>query len=295
MKILTLFAVVSLFVITNTYAANSDSLFFRQAEDSLVVLANSIVEPDGDQQRLENNDRFKGYFEEILDQAGAFEHPFDSLNTVSMLYAPDRQFRIITWYVPLSGEQFEYVGYIQRNPEAAGQGHAFMALTDATEEIDGQSCADGHADKWYGAFYYDLIANPIGDEVFYTLLGWKGDNPQTRKRVIEPLAFSNDKPRFGKPVFGEPYTDACRIIFRYSARASMSLLYEEDFHQTADGTYDMIVFDRLVPRHESLEDHYQFYVPEVNIFDGLFFNGKKWVLVKDVDARMPDPERDDQK
>ena len=49
----------------------------------------------------------------------------------------------------------------------------------------------------------------------------------------------------------------------------------------------MIVFDRLVPLHPSLEDMYEFYVPSTNVIDGFLFRNGKWHYAKDVDARNP--------
>ena len=262
-----------------------DSLFFRQAEDSLVVLANQIPAPGGDQVRMQNHAAFSAYFEEVLSHTGAFDYPFDSLQTVSLLYAPDSTFRIITWYVPLSGQQFHYSGFLQL-PGNEAAANELIKLQDNTGAIDSNSAGKLHAGKWYGAYYYELIHQEGMDH--YMLLGWKGDNPQTRKRVIEPLYLGDPQPVFGKQVFSEPFEDMYRVVFTYSARVSMSLVYENEPIRNRWGAFPMIVFDRLTPTHHSLEGHKQFYKPEVNIFDGLFFDGNRWRFVGDVDVRMSD-------
>lgn len=263
----------------------SDSLFFRNAEDSLVVLANQIPGPSRDKERMDNHAKFSDYFKEILNQEQAFAHPFDSLRTVSLLYAPDSTFRMITWYVPLSGQRFHYAGFVQF-PGTKGQAGKLIALQDSTAVIDRNRAGKLDAGNWYGAYYYDLIHQDGMDH--YVLLGWKGDNPQTRKRVIEPLSFADNQPVFGEQVFGEPFEEDYRVVFIYSARVSMSLLYENDPIRNQWGAFPMIVFDRLMPTHQSLQGHYQFYKPEVNIFDGLFFDGGRWRFVGDVDVRMSD-------
>ncbi len=262
-----------------------DSLFFRHAEDSLVVLANQIPGPSRDKDRMHNHARFYDYFQEVLSHQQAFAHPFDSLQSVSLIYSPDSTFRIITWYVPLSGQQFHYAGFVQV-PGAVGKAGKLISLQDSTDVINRNSTGRLDAGKWYGAYYYDLVYQDGMDH--YVLLGWKGDNPQTRKRVIEPFYIDDNQPFFGKQVFGEPFEEEFRVVFEYSARVSMSLLYEREPIRNRFGAFPMIVFDRLMPSHQSLQGHYQFYKPEVNIFDGLFFDGKQWRFVGDVDVRMPD-------
>jgi len=266
-----------------------DSLFFSEAEDSLHTMATRIVQPRGDAERLKNNREFKAYLKEVLTHEQSFHYPFDSLHTVSVLKAPDQTFRLFTWYVPLSGQQFRYFGYLQRGEKDALENHLYE-LSDHTEQLREQPDGELTPENWYGAYYYEIIhhQDENGKHV-YTLLGWKGDNPRIRIRVIEPLVIRQGAPVFGHHVFDGRYADNRRVIFQYSASVSMSLLYEHDFYQKGDNLHHMIVFDRLEPLHEGMKGHYQFYKPEVNIFDGMYLKDGKWVLVEDVDARMPAP------
>ncbi len=276
------------FLITSgkSFAGEIDSLFFRNAEDTLVLMANQIVSSTGDAARLEQNRQFYDHFRHILSQKGSFDHPFDSLRTVSMLYAPDKRFRLITWYVPLSGQRFHYCGLIQRGV----CDEISEPLTELTDpQITGYQERDTVLDKdhWFGAYYYDIIHHRVEGTDLYTLLGWKGDNQLTRMRVIEPLVFDQGRPLFGKPVFTGPWKGKHRVVFEYSARVSMSLLYEENVYQDGNTRSAMIVFDRLEPLSEHLGGQFQFYKPEVNIFDGLYFDNGRWSFVSDVDVRMP--------
>ncbi len=269
--------------------ADPDSLFFREAEDSLQAMAARIVQPPGDDERLQNNKEFKAYFKEVLAHEQSFDYPFDSLHTVSVLTAPDQKFRLFTWYVPLSGQQFLYFGYLQRG-EKDTLNEPLYGLTDKTVKLREQPDRELDPGNWYGAYYYEIIHHQDAEgKHVYTLLGWKGDNPRTRIRVIEPLVIRQGEPVFGYNVFDGRYTENRRVIFQYSAAVSMSLLYEQDFFQKGDSLHHMIVFDRLEPLHEGVKGHYQFYKPEVNIFDGMYLKDGKWVLVEDVDARMPAP------
>ncbi len=284
----TLIAIAFLFAASGLGASGLDTLYFRNAEDSLVYLADRIVEPHADALRLDNNKEFISYLEEVMLNEHSFSYPFDSLQTVSFLYSPDKMFRIVTWYVPLSAGRFEYFGLIQR----AGGGEIsdrLIWLEQHQGGIDLREQSSLQAGEWLGAFYYDMIHHRHDGTDVYTLLAWKGKDRISRIRLVEPLVFKEGVPLFGSKVFDRPFEDNYRIVFEYSASVSMSLKYEKDLI-VADGvSIPMIVFDRLEPQSESLKGHYQFYFPEVNIFDGLMLKEGKWLLVEDVDARMPDP------
>lgn len=259
-----------------------DSLFFRQAEDSLVVLARDIMRPADDAGRLKANSVFIQYFGEVLSQPGSMDHAFDSLRTVSLISPSDGRFRLITWYVPLQRQRFRYFGFLQGENR---QGVP-VELHDETHRIDWEDEKGLLPERWYGAFYYDIIEHP-GHE-FYTLLGWKGHSPILRKRVVEILDFTGGEAVFGRPLFAPPYENHWRIVFQYSARVSMSLLKESIGGETPGDEQAMIVFDRLHPMNEGLQGRFQFYVPEANVFDAFFFEDGSWLYVPDVDLRMPE-------
>jgi len=260
-------------------------------EDSLLKLAMRIIEPDNDAGRLENNALFQDALREALLTDSTLSHPFDSVRTVSFLLAPSGAFRIITWYVPLTNGRFRYFGFVQ-TPANARQAGDLFELNDMTPLLSQISSRELRKDEWYGAYYYELIHIRQRRKDYYTLLGWKGDNPDSRIRLIEPFRLTGQGPVFGAQVFEAGERKPFRIIFEYSARVSMSLKYHPCFPAGRRRTKQIIVFDRLFPTHESLTGDFRFYVPEVNAFDGFEFKNGQWLFVHDVDARVViDPSR----
>ena len=169
---------------------------------------------------------------------------------------------------------------------------------------------------WLGALYYKIILNKYKGDVFYTLLGLNSINKLSRKKIIDVLSFDKDyNPVFGKHVFKTIDSEPLRVIFEYSADASMSLKYEQQYYNKTKGksiyAYDrinnftnhkrnstvksssrsrkvkdwMIVFDRLIPLNPGLEGQFQFYIPSVDYVDAFIFNNGMWRLIEDVDAR----------
>jgi hypothetical protein len=255
--------------------------FFEAAQDSLIQLAKGIIQPPDDEVRDINGLAFQAYFHEVLEHPGSMSFSFDSLKTVSIISAPDSSFRMITWYVPYTDHRFRYFGFFQTTD-------GFLPLTDSTEAIANERQAILTAENWFGAYYYEIIHNRYKDRDLYTLLGWKGDNPDSRKRVIEPLMVLDGAPVFGAPVFMPGTLDSpSRIVFEYSAMVSMSLVYESPFTGQGQPLMPMIIFDRLAPIDERFWGQYQYYAPEGNIFDALEFRNDGWYLIEDVDARKP--------
>jgi hypothetical protein len=67
--------------------------------------------------------------------------------------------------------------------------------------------------KWYGAQYYKIIRVAAATP-YYVLLGWKGNNVKSTKKVIEVLSFDKeDKPNLGMPVFNGTRK---RVVFEYT-------------------------------------------------------------------------------
>lgn len=254
-------------------------------QDSLHQMALRIIEPEEDEERLANNALFFNALKQALVSDSTLAEAFDSVRTVSFLRDPAGRFRIVTWYVPFRSGEFKYFGFVQ-TPPSRGQTGQLYELKDMSGFLERVSAQQLDQDQWYGAYYYEMIHIRHRRNDYYTLLGWKGNNRQSRIRVIEPFALTEKGPVFGAQVFDAGDRKPYRIIFEYSARVSMSLKYHGDFPKGRRKTAQMIVFDRLAPTHESLQGNYSFYVPEVNVFDGFEFKNGRWVFMPDVDARV---------
>jgi hypothetical protein len=260
---------------------------FRVHEDSLRRLSLKLPVLDDDEQRREANRQFMEYFEQVLAMDGSFMYNFDSLTTISMLRSPDARFRIISWYVPLRGDNFEYFGFFQTAGNINGGGKLIPLADKGIREDEPRFESLDH-EQWYGAYYSDMIHHRHNQKDLYTLLGWRGDNPLTRKRIIEPLTLSDEgKPVFGKQVFQYGENQHYRVIFEYSAKVSMIIRFDDFIFDGSRNPERIIVFDHIAPTHSFLSGHYQFYVPEMNIFDAFRFVNGRWVFVEDIDIRNP--------
>ena len=114
------------------------------------------------------------------------------------------------------------------------------------------------------------------------MIGWKGFSNFSTKKVIESLEISkNGVPKFGQPVFKINDEKKKRLIFEFSARASMICRYDEQ--------YDMIIYDHLSPISSKYAGQYQYYGPDMTQ-DALLFNKGLWIYNPNVDIRNLKPK-----
>jgi hypothetical protein len=278
--------ILSILIYFAAFPAVLAQIEFTFHEDSLKKLARKIVEPEHDFEKLAMNLEFKKYFEQVLLMDGSINYPFDSLITISRLTAEDKSFRVISWYVPLSDNHFEYFGFFQSR--IPSNRYMLYSLTDNAMNQKDPLFETLDNENWYGAYYTNLIHKKHRRKDYYLLLGWRGDNPLTRKRIIEPIKIMGQgRPSFGEPVFRFENNRHRRIIYEYSAKVSMSLRYEAHSVEGFSRPQEIIIFDRMAPTHSFLKGHYQFYVPETNVFDGFMFEDGKWIFISDIDAKNP--------
>jgi hypothetical protein len=272
---------------------------FSQYEDTLKKIGPIILNGENDSIRYAACKNFSGLLTRVLGQEGSFFYPFDSLVTMARLMSPDHLFRIFNWNLPKDDGTYDYYAIIQFSNKA-GKDYQLISLEDKSDDIVSPETALCSPGNWVGALYYKIILKKHRHRLYYTLLGWDGNNWNTRKKIIEILTFDPEgTPVFGAPVFtGNQQDNYMRIIFEYKATAPMSLKYElqayERGHLTGNPSNtrkirsQMIVFDHLIPLDESLKGQYKFYVPSGDVFDAFVFKKGHWVFVPDVDARNRD-------
>lgn len=266
-------------------------------EKEMVPVARTILYGATDSIRLEACRNFSQMLGYAIAQKGSFSYRFDSLVSISRLFAPDSSFRIFTWNLPSDNGTFLYYGFIQRHDP---EGTAFL-LSDRSDSLDDLEHRITGNLQWPGAHYYQVILNESAGKKYYTLLGWDGHTRSTTRKLIEILTFGTD----GRPVFGAAvFPDygkgkQTRVIFEHSSHATMSLKYDLQRYkiQTNKNPYrpryryrtaHMIVFDHLEPMDPSVAGQFSYYIPVGNVFDAFVFEDGSWRFQADVDARNPE-------
>ena len=243
-------------------------------------MINDSLEP----QRYNASYKFIKTLVTALKTSNSFNFPFDSLKSISIQTSSDKRFRIFSWHVMNADGSYRYYGTVQiNNPDGKLQ---MFPLVDYTSEFKNPVDSITTNDKWYGAQYYRIISvlNNVKTP-YYMLLGWKGNNVKSTKKVIDVIHFKDNKAFFGMPVFDDKELAAKkRVIFEYDRKASMVLNW--------DPKITTIIFDHLAPPDDRLKGRFELYGPDFS-YDGYRLANGRWKLVEDIQVSNQPTDQDE--
>jgi hypothetical protein len=273
--------------------SKADLKVLRQKEDSLLTYSAQIIQGINSDNRLNADSVFTRVLVRALKSKNSFHYPFDSLQTVSILYAPDSVFRIFTWQLVINENVIRQHGAIQmKTTDGSLKLYPLIDKSDVTSNV-----ADtiGNNYGWIGAIYYKIILKKSGNQNYYTLLGFDENNIRSSRKIIEVLTFKNDEPIFGGSYFSGEKADGfskwqSRYIMEYKKEAGPRLNYDKDM--------DMIIVEHLVS--ESAEPKKKWTLVGDGDYEGFVWKGNKWmhvekvfnVVTPDGQAPVPNPIRD---
>lgn len=253
---------------------------YNSTRDTLIARFKHIQEhPWLSDEVNEANDKIVAALESFLKLKDAFDYRFELDKSLSDLVSPDKKVRIISWSLPPHFSVYRCYGFVlYKNPKTkATSVFKLKATEEKTENIERKSV--NHS-NWQSCVYYNLIQKKSKGKMYYTLLGWNGNDGITTKKLIDVLCFSGKgEPVFGAPIFQMKKQKWSRIIFEYSPQATMYLNYDEQ--------KKMIVFDHLAPNDPMNTGRFQYYGPDFSV-DGLKWKKGMWQLQEDLDAKNKD-------
>ncbi len=247
---------------------------FRQREDSLKSFSFDIVNAEDPSGRFRADSQFVRSLVRALKLPNSFYYPFDSLQTISRLYAPDSSFRIFTWQFKKDDMLYLQEGAIQMNqPDGSLK---LFPLFDASMFTANPLDSVRTRRNWIGAIYYRIIMKEYMGKKYYTLLGFDDYSQSSNKKWMEVLTFSPE----GEPLFGGPYfsfqddsvhkTTQYRFNIEYKKEAGTRFNY--------DPQMDMVVFDHLIPEGDE-PARKDTYVPDGD-FEAFQWKDGRWVHVE---------------
>ena len=246
-------------------------------EDSLIYLLNEERIKSIYKETVNLNNPFESYLNKVLKNDAAFRYPFDSLSKfMSIIKSPDEQIRIFNWNYELVNEQQLYGCFIMKFDKKSTS-YSTIKLNDASMFAKDPEYTQYNKKNWYGALYYTIIPVKKDKAVYYTLLGWDGNNKFSNKKIIEIMSFqSNGNIKFGLPYFTYPNGKTKRrVVFQYNKQSYMSLKYFKERKE------ELIIFDHLIPKSPQLEGMFDWYVTDLS-FDAFKLENEKWVFIGQV-------------
>lgn len=252
------------------YPTAADIKMLKQKEDSLKLMAGKIIGGQSPSIRFTNDSMFTRHFVKALTTPYSFSYPFDSLVTISKLYAPDSSFRIFTWQLVMSDNLTRQHGAIQmRTSDGTLKLFPLIDKSDVTQNL-----LDTAANNkgWIGAVYYRIIQTKSSNQNYYTLLGYDENNMRSNRKIIEVLSFQNDEPYFGGRFFSFEEdsvfkSSTSRYIMEYKKTAGARLTYDDDMQ--------LIVLEHLVSETDEPQKKWT-YIPDGD-YEAFKWKNGKWI------------------
>jgi hypothetical protein len=272
----------------------ADLRILRQKEDSLKALAKNLIVDSLTARRMRNDSMFVRTLVRSLQVKNSFLFPFDSVQGVSKLYAPDSSFRIFSWSLAFDDYYSRQRAAIQfRTPDGSLK---LVPLKDVSEFTDKPTDSVRTKDNWIGAVYYNMVKTVHAGKSYYTLFGFDNNSVRSNKKWIEVLHFNEN----GQPVFGGPFFTFERDSIKKKPMHRYSIEYKKEASTLVNYVEEegMILVDHLVA-DDGQEDLPHNLVPDGDSEGFKWLNGK-WVHIdkvfnfklEDGQAPVPDPVRD---
>lgn len=280
-KIIPVFFLLS-FILSGTTVSRAQSLsasdrkIMQIKEDSLKQIARYMVLDTLSAGRMLAYKDFVPTFLRALKIKNSFYHPFDSVQGISKLYAPDSSFRIFTWYVEIDDYQGWQRGFIQmRTPNGSLKGHVLFDNSDFTESPHDIVCRDT---TWIGAVYYNIIKTEHKGKSYYTLFGFDRHAVRSNRKWIEVLTFNDKK----EPVFGGPYFSFEEDSIKKPTQYRYSIEYKEEARTFVNYEPDLqiILVDHLISETDEPELPWTF-IPDGD-YEGFKWQNGKWIHIDKV-------------
>lgn len=292
----------SLFFIAFCATAQVESKGLLELEEELKTLSWDATKNRDDEQRVAAAESLVAKVQEALSLEGSFTHPFDSVQALSFLHAPDNSFRIVTWQLFVHKNQYRHFGIVQLNDGK----NTLIELKDQSDDIAYPGRKELDADRWYGALYYNIKMEDSPEGKMYMLMGYDACNLYQRAKILDVMQIYEGELTFGAPIFElkkvtPPRTrreqpmittlNKYRYIMEYSATTAASLNWNPE--------KEVIQFDHLILTG-GLYGEGKTHVPDGS-YEGFKWTGKKYEHVLKLydqvseSAPMPSPIFDDKK
>jgi len=252
---------------------SSDRKKLQEKEDSLQQLAKNIILDSLTARRMRSDSLFTKTLIRALQTRNSFYYPFDSVQGVSKLYAPDSAFRIFTWNLQLGDYWSLQRGAIQVRTNDGSL--KLIGLHDVSAFTSNADDSIRTKNNWIGAVYYDIIKNSYNGKNYYTLIGFDNNSELSNKKWIEVLTFDARS----EPVFGGQYFTFEKDSVKRAPQFRYSLEYKKEARAILkyDDDNKMIIVDHLISETDEPDNKWT-YVPDGD-YEAFKWQNGKWVHI----------------
>ncbi|CAN5140075.1 hypothetical protein BH11BAC6_BH11BAC6_16010 [soil metagenome] len=273
----------------------ADAATLGSMQDSLKIYSTQMIRATEASARFYADSVFIKKFVQALKITNSFYYPFDSVKTISKLYAPDSSFRIYTWQLEKDESYFRQYGAIQMRTSDGSLN--LFPLFDQSDYASVPTDSVRSNRNWIGAIYYQVVLKEFNGRKYYTLIGLDDNDFSSTRKWIEVLQFDNA----GQPVFGgnfftykseanKPDPPVARFCLEFKKDANAKLNYDQQL--------DLIIFDHLVS--ETADENNKYNLIPNGDYEGFKWSNGKWVHMPNVfpeqqsnQVPVPRPLKDD--
>jgi len=252
---------------------SADRKKLKEKEDSLQHLAADIILDSLTAGRMRSDSFFIKTLVRALQIKNSFYYPFDSVQGVSKLYAPDSTFRIFTWNISFDDYYSRQRGAIQVRTNDGSL--KLIALRDFSEFTPEAMDSVRTKANWIGAVYYDIVKTSYNGKNYYTLIGFDNNSVMSNKKWLEVLTF-NEK---NEPVFGGKYFSFEKDSVKRAPQYRYSLEYKKEARAILKYNEEdkLIIVDHLISETDEPENKWT-YVPDGD-YEAFKWQDGKWVHI----------------
>ena len=253
-----------------------DRKMLAKKEDSLKVLAKDLITDSLPEGRMRSDSIFIRTLIRSLQVRNSFFYPFDSVQGISKLYAPDSSFRFFTWNLSYDEYYSRQRGAIQMRTKDGSL--KLIALRDVSEFTENPMDSIRGKNNWIGSVYYRIIKTQYNGKTFYTLFGYDANSAMTNKKWIEVMTFNEkNEPQFGGRYFSFEQDSIkkppqFRFSIEYKKAASTTVNFEDNMK--------LILLDHLISETDEPDKAFTL-VPDGD-YEGFKWQNGQWVHVNKV-------------
>lgn len=209
---------VALILVSCTLSGQSQAPDFTHWKEEIAFNADIMVNADRESHRVRAQDQLETVLDSFLSIEGSYTVSLDSIPWISVLHSDD--FRLITWQLRISDEEYKYGGFIQW-PDRV------IHFRDSRPFLNGAAYTTYTFAGWYGCLYYKMIPFKWEGKEYYVLLGFNAENSLLNTKLADILDLSGTEPRLGVPVFSGNGETRTRVLLSYADVSTVHMTYDD--------------------------------------------------------------------
>ena len=99
-------------ITTSIFAQKVSKHLISEYEDTLKVMAQTIMNGENEQVKTGANEAFITTLKEVLQYERSFNYPFDSLKTIEVKTSSDNRVKIYSWFLKMDNGRYKYFGFV---------------------------------------------------------------------------------------------------------------------------------------------------------------------------------------